>query len=113
MGRTGVVRTGGSVRLALSFAATVGDDAANTEDMDMDTTQLLVADVMTIGPIVVNVDASLEDADHLLASTYITGLPVVDRDGGLVGVITQADLVAYRVAHRTPQLNETGWAPRR
>jgi CBS domain-containing protein len=105
------VRTGGSVRLALSFAATVGDDAANTEDMD--TTQLLVADVMTIGPIVVNVDASLEDADDLLASTYITGLPVVDRDGGLVGVITQADLVAYRLAHRTPQLNETGWAPRR
>jgi CBS domain-containing protein len=60
----------------------------------MDTKQLLVADVMTIDPIVVGVDASLEDAAHLLRDNSISGLPVIDGGGALVGVISQTDLVA-------------------
>ncbi|MFI5255157.1 MAG: HPP family protein [Candidatus Limnocylindrales bacterium] len=55
--------------------------------------QLLVADVMTIDPVVVHVDASLEEAAHLLRAYSITGLPVVDEAGDLVGVISQTDLV--------------------
>lgn len=60
----------------------------------MDTKQLLVADVMTIDPVVVVEDAPLEDAARLLRTYSISGLPVVDRDGALVGVISQTDLVA-------------------
>jgi CBS domain-containing protein len=62
----------------------------------MDTRQLLVADLMTIDPIVVAVDASLEDAAKLLHAYSITGLPVVDEQGALVGVISQTDLVAMQ-----------------
>jgi CBS domain-containing protein len=62
--------------------------------MDIDTRQLLVGDVMTIDPVVVSMDASLEDAAHLLHANRITGLPVVDADGALVGVISQTDLLA-------------------
>jgi CBS domain-containing protein len=62
--------------------------------VNIDTRQLLVADVMTIDPIVVDVDSSLEDAAHLLHANRITGLPVVDRSGALVGVISQTDLLA-------------------
>jgi CBS domain-containing protein len=68
--------------------------------MDMDRTLLRVADVMTNDPIFVDVDASLEEVDHLLRSTLMTGLPVVDGNGALVGVISQADLVLYRFAPR-------------
>jgi MFS transporter, DHA2 family, multidrug resistance protein len=68
--------------------------------MDMDRTLLRVADVMTNDPICVDVDASLEEVDHLLRSTLTTGLPVVDGNGALVGVISQADLVLYRFAPR-------------
>jgi CBS domain-containing protein len=60
----------------------------------MDSKQLLVADVMTIDPVVVQVDASIEDAAGLLSANSISGLPVVDGGGALVGVISQTDLVA-------------------
>jgi CBS domain-containing protein len=57
------------------------------------TDDLLVADVMTIDPIVVEINASIEDAAHVLRANSITGLPVVDEEGVLVGVISQTDLV--------------------
>jgi len=56
-------------------------------------TDLRVADLMTIDPIVVSVDASIEDAEELLRHNRITGLPVVDLSGRLVGVISQTDLL--------------------
>jgi CBS domain-containing protein len=57
------------------------------------TNDLLVADVMTIDPIVVGINASIEDAAHMLRANSISGLPVVDEEGFLVGVISQTDLV--------------------
>jgi CBS domain-containing protein len=62
--------------------------------VDMEPTQLLVADLMTIDPVTVPVDASIEEAARLLHANSVTGLPVVDAFGGLVGVISQTDLVA-------------------
>jgi CBS domain-containing protein len=60
----------------------------------VDTTQLLVADVMTIDPIVVADDAPLEEAARLLRANSVSGLPVVDHSGALMGVISQTDLIA-------------------
>lgn len=59
----------------------------------IDTTQLTVADLMTIDPVVVQADASLDEAEELLRSYRIHGLPVVDDRGALVGVISQTDLL--------------------
>ncbi len=64
----------------------------------MNTKQLLVADVMTIDPVVVREDAPLEEAARLLRSYSISGLPVIDHGGALVGVISQTDLVAVEEA---------------
>ena len=58
-----------------------------------DSIDLVVADLMTIDPVVVAVDASIEDAAHLLHANSISGLPVVDSLGTVVGVISQTDLV--------------------
>jgi predicted transcriptional regulator len=71
--------------------------------MGMATRTKSVADVMTSNPIVVSVDASLEEADQLLRSTFIMGLPVVDGSGTLVGVISHTDLTAYRFVERSRQ----------
>jgi len=56
-----------------------------------------VADLMTIDPIVISVDATIEEAEDLLRHHRITGLPVVDLSGRLVGVISQTDLLYLAV----------------
>jgi CBS domain-containing protein len=61
------------------------------------TSDVRVADLMTIDPIVVSTDASIEEAEELLRRHRITGLPVVDINGRLVGVISQTDLLYLTV----------------
>ena len=65
--------------------------------MPASATDLRVADLMTIDPIAVSVDASIEDAEDLLRQHCISGLPVVDPDGRLVGVISLTDLLYLAV----------------
>jgi predicted transcriptional regulator len=68
-----------------------------------------VAELMTPDPIVIEEDASLDDAVRLLEENEITGMPVVDRDGVLVGVISHTDIVRARAVahlwHRWPGLH--------
>jgi CBS domain-containing protein len=61
------------------------------------TTDLRVADLMTIDPVVASADATIEEAEELLRHHHITGLPVVDISGRLVGVISQTDLLYLAV----------------
>jgi CBS domain-containing protein len=67
----------------------------------MDTERALVADVMTVPPVVIFVDTTLEEADMMIRSTFVVGLPVVDRNGVLVGVIGNAHLAKHRFGRRT------------
>jgi len=60
-------------------------------------TDMRVADLMTLEPIVVRVDASVEEAEDLLRRHRISGLPVVDVDGRLMGVLSQTDLLYLAV----------------
>jgi CBS domain-containing protein len=55
-----------------------------------------VGEVMTANPISIAETASLKEAAGILDSKKITGLPVVDADGLLVGVLSQTDLVRVR-----------------
>ncbi|MDJ1185179.1 CBS domain-containing protein [Roseofilum casamattae] len=52
-----------------------------------------VADVMTRNPVVVSPDASLKETIAILADRRISGLPVVNEEGKLVGVISETDLM--------------------
>ena len=56
-------------------------------------TDLRVADLMTLDPVTVPIDATIEEAESLLRDFRITGLPVVDEHNRLVGVISQTDLL--------------------
>lgn len=51
---------------------------------------------MTSGPVTVLSTASLAEAVGVLDSKKITGLPVIDESGALVGVLSQTDLVRAR-----------------
>ena len=56
-------------------------------------TDLRVADLMTLDPVTVPIDATIEEAESLLRDFRISGLPVVDEHNRLVGVISQTDLL--------------------
>ena len=58
--------------------------------------RLTVADVMSVDPIVVHDDAPIEEAIELLGENHITGLPVLDANDHLVGVVSQTDLLAIQ-----------------
>jgi CBS domain-containing protein len=59
--------------------------------------ELMTTDVVTVGETV-----PIKDAAVLLAQRRISGLPVVDRDGSVVGVLSEADvLVQQRGATRS------------
>ena len=51
-----------------------------------------VAEIMTTDPVTVSPKTSLQEAIQILADREISGLPVVDDRGKLVGVISETDL---------------------
>jgi CBS domain-containing protein len=55
-----------------------------------------VGELMTGDPIVASIDMPLADAAELMDFYRVSGLPVVDWSGFLVGVISQTDLLHAR-----------------
>lgn len=69
-----------------------------------------VEDVMTCKVVTVPSGASLKDAARLLAEHRISGLPVVDNESHVLGVLSEADVLAKEAAgsqHHTP----LAWLP--
>ena len=54
---------------------------------------LYARDIMTKEVLTVNPETSIADLSKTLENRQIGGVPVVDKDGRLVGVITQSDLL--------------------
>lgn len=52
-----------------------------------------VADVMTPDPILVKPETPLKEVIQLLAQNRVSGLPVVNDDGKLMGLISETDLM--------------------
>jgi CBS domain-containing protein len=63
-------------------------------------TALTVADAMTRDPIVLRSDDALADAARVLDEAHISGAPVVDADGILVGVLSRTDLLHARATEQ-------------
>ena len=55
--------------------------------------QLTVADVMTKPVLSVSPETALQDAVQLISDHHISGLPVVDGEGALVGELSEQDLM--------------------
>ncbi|NJE77268.1 IMP dehydrogenase [Thermococcus sp. ES12] len=67
----------------------------------------LVRDVMTGEVITVGEDVSVEEALETMVANRIARLPVVDRDGRLIGIITMSDLM-MRKKYRNAVRDENG-----
>jgi len=54
--------------------------------------ELQVKDIMTRDPIIVSPEDTVEHAAQLMLENTISGLPVVDDQGNVVGILTQSDV---------------------
>ncbi|MDH3687913.1 MAG: CBS domain-containing protein [Gammaproteobacteria bacterium] len=57
----------------------------------------LARDIMTREVVCVSTDTDLRDVFKLFVEKGISGAPVIDDNGDVIGVISQSDLVAYNL----------------
>jgi len=63
---------------------------------------MLVKDIMTHNVISIDADTSVLKAARLMLQNHISGLPVVNRDGKLIGIVTEADFLDFIVEPERP-----------
>lgn len=63
-------------------------------------------DIMSTNVITVQKDTTIEEIAHLLADNSISGVPVLDESGKLIGMVTQKDLLYKDVEPRFPAVVE-------
>lgn len=62
----------------------------------MDEAIFTAGDLMTRDVAVVHPETSLLEAVKLMAQRHISGMPVLDADGKIVGMLTESDLLRWR-----------------
>lgn len=60
---------------------------------------LKARDIMTRKVIAVTEDTPLEEVERLLAFRGISGVPVVDRESRVIGVVSEADIILSEIEH--------------
>lgn len=55
--------------------------------------ELFAKDIMTKKVITINKNASISELSEILIKNNISGSPVVDDDGNLVGIVTEGDII--------------------
>src|SRR5262249_26122569 len=72
----------------MSGRSSVDASTVQIEDMTM-----RVKDVMTPNVICIGADEAILKAARLMLQNRISGLPVIDKDGELVGIVTEGDFL--------------------
>lgn len=73
--------------------------------MSLKAKDIMTRDVVTVGP-----EARVEEAIHLMAEKHVSGLPVVDADRRVLGVITENDvLLKDEIPLQAPRIALFGW----
>jgi CBS domain-containing protein len=75
------------------WGATYGEaQAVNIYELNYQIAKMTVARVMTLDPITISPEDTLGQAVNLMLDNKISGLPVVDETGAIVGIITESDI---------------------
>lgn len=98
--------TYGDIREARPSVAT----SPSTWEMNYLLATLKLSEVMTKQPQVISPDATIGEAADVMLTNRISGLPVVDAKGKLVGIITESDIFRM-VAHNWKRSHEDSVKP--
>jgi CBS domain-containing protein len=61
-----------------------------------------VIDLMTTEVVTIGADQTIKDAARLMVADRVSGLPVVDDSGRLIGIVTEADFLERQVDKESP-----------
>jgi CBS domain-containing protein len=61
--------------------------------------KLKLKEIMTRDPVTIEPDATIGEAARLMLENKVSGLPVVDSDHKVIGVITESDIFSMVVLH--------------
>ena len=73
------------------------------------TSEIQAKDIMRTEVICVSVDSTLAEARDLLVRQRISGAPVIDEDGMLIGVLSLSDIVRVGLARDTDDFPENAY----
>jgi CBS domain-containing protein len=71
---------------------------------------MLVRDIMSTPVITVTPETSIQEVARLMRDHHISGLPVLDGNRRLVGIVSEVDLIARHAPAREPQYLSLLWA---
>ncbi len=74
-------------------------------DQNLQWSQLKVREFMAPNAVTIQAESSLADVAETLAEFDVSGLPVVDRSGAVIGVVSQTDIVRLRAG----SMPASGW----
>jgi CBS domain-containing protein len=94
-GRLSGIVTLGDVRGAQPSEAT----SLSVWEMNYLLASLKLNKIMTPSPLTIGPDATIGEAARLMLENKISGLPVVDAKGKLLGIITESDIFSMVVLH--------------
>jgi len=72
--------------------------------------KLALSQIMTADPITIAPTATIGEAARLMLENRVSGLPVVDEAGDLVGIITESDIFSMVVLHQWSQEDREAYA---
>jgi len=72
----------------------------------MEVERLRVADVMVVDVVAVRVGATIAEVSRVLAQHGISGVPVLDEEGRLCGIVSEKDIIAHQVLREQRVLPE-------
>lgn len=70
--------------------------------------KLTVREIMTPNPVTITPDDTIGQAAQLMLNYMIGGLPVLDHDGRLVGILTESDIFRVVVRHWMHSESDSG-----
>jgi len=65
---------------------------------------LKAKDIMTTDPLVLSPDDDVTGAAQIMIEKRVNGLPVVDKDGKLIGILCQSDLITQQKTINLPSV---------
>jgi len=65
-------------------------------------TELLAKNIMSLDVVTITSEASIAELSKILLENKISGVPVIDKEGKLIGIVSEADIIRENIKVKFP-----------